>query len=79
MLQFFINYNIGSIAASKRMQAGPFATVEMADRYRRTLAARNDMVLCWVGVSRDETRQLANDDATNVTPFISPAMVPTAA
>ena len=78
MLQFFINYNIGSIAAPKRMQAGPFATVEMADRHRRTLAARNDLTLCWIGVSRDETRQLANDD-TNVMPFIAPAMVPTAA
>ena len=61
------------------MQAGPFATVDMADRHRRMLAARNDMTLCWVGVSRDETRQMANDDATNVTPFIAPAMVPTAA
>jgi hypothetical protein len=79
MLQFFINYNIGSVAAPRRMQAGPFATVDLADRHRRTLAARNDLSLCWIGVSRDETRQLANDDATNVTPFIAPAMVPTAA
>ena len=79
MLQFFINYNVGSIAAPKRMQAGPFATVETADRHRRSLVARNDLTLCWIGVSRDETRQLANDDATNVTPFIAPAMVSTAA
>lgn len=75
MLQFYINYNVGSIAAPKRMQAGPFASVEAANRHRHAVVGRGDVTLCWIAVSRDETRQLASDEATNVTPF----MVPTAA
>lgn len=75
MLQFYINYNVGSIAAPKRMQAGPYASVEAANRHRLGIVNRGDVNLCWIAVSRDDSRQLTNDDATNVTPF----MVPTAA
>jgi len=79
MLQFYINYNIGSLTMPMRLQSGPFATVEIANRHRRDIVGREDVTLCWIGVSRDETRQLLNDDANNVTRFYAPEMISTAA
>lgn len=79
MLQFYVNYNIGSLTMPMRLQSGPFSTVELADRQRRGIVGKEDVTLCWIGVSRDETRQLVNDDNANVRPFYTPAMVSTAA
>jgi hypothetical protein len=79
MLQFYVNYNIGSLTMPMRLQSGPFATVELADRHRRGIVNQEDVTLCWIGVSRDESRQLVNDDSAAMRPFYAPAAVPTAA
>jgi hypothetical protein len=79
MLQFYINYNIGSLTMPMRLQSGPFATVEIANRHRCDIVGREDVTLCWIGVSRDETRQLLNDDTNKVTRFYAPEMISTAA
>jgi hypothetical protein len=77
MLQFYINYNVGSLTMPMRLQSGPYASVEQADRQRRGIAGGHDVTLCWIGVSRDETRQLVNDDSAAMAPRY--AMVSSAA
>ena len=79
MLQFYVNYNIGSLTMPMRLQSGPFTTVELADRHRRGIVSQEDVTLCWIGVSRDETRQLVNDHTAKVKAFSARCMVWTAA
>ncbi|MBL9036288.1 MAG: hypothetical protein JNN33_16110 [Rhodospirillaceae bacterium] len=79
MLQFYVNYNVGSLTMPMRLQSGPFATVELANQHRRGIAGGHDVTLCWIGVSRDETRQLVNDDSASMRPLYAPALISTAA
>lgn len=79
MLQFYVNYNVGSLTMPMRLQSGPFATVELANQHRRGIAGGHDVTLCWIGVSRDETRQLVNDDSASRKPLYAPALISTAA
>lgn len=74
MLQFYVNYNVGSLTMPMRLQSGPFATVELANQHRRGIAGGHDVTLCWIGVSRDETRQLVNDDSASMRPLYATAM-----
>lgn len=78
MLEFYVNYSINSGAISKRVQVGPFNTVAAAVRQRATLENSPGISHCWVGVSRDETRQLLDGESPKVMQFV-PAVVPTAA
>ena len=79
MLQFYVNYNVGSLAMPMRLQSGPFATVDLANQHRRGIAGGHDVTLCWIGVSRDESRQLVNDDSASMKPLYAPVMISTAA
>lgn len=78
MIEFYVNYSINSGPASKRVQVGPFNNVAAAVRQRATLENSAGISHCWVGVSRDETRQLLDAEAPKVMQFV-PTMVPTAA
>lgn len=78
MLEFYVNYSIKSGATLKRMQVGPFTNVAAATRQRATLENSAGISHCWVGVSRDETRQLLDAETPKVMQFV-PTVVPTAA
>jgi hypothetical protein len=75
MLEFYVNYSINSGATSKRVQVGPYSNVAAATRHRATLENGNGISHCWVGISRDETRQLLDVETPKVMQFA----VPTAA
>jgi hypothetical protein len=50
----------------------------VATRHRSTLENSPSISHCWVGISRDETRQLLNVETPKVMQFV-PATIPTAA
>jgi hypothetical protein len=70
MLEFYVNYSINSGAAPKRVQVGPFNNVAAAVRQRATLEGSTGISHCWVGVSRDETRQLLDAETPKVMQFV---------
>jgi hypothetical protein len=78
MLEFYVNYSINSGATPKRVQVGPFTNVAAAVRQRATIENSPGISHCWVGVSRDETRQLLDAETPKVMQFV-PAVVSTAA
>lgn len=78
MLEFYVNYSVNSGAMSKRVQVGPFTNVAVATRQRATLENSPGISHCWVGVSRDETRQLMDAETPRVMQFM-PSVVSTAA
>jgi len=78
MLEFYVNYSIKAGATQKRVQAGPFNTVAAAVRQRATIENGSGISHCWVGVSRDETRQLLDVETPKVMQFV-PSIVSTAA
>jgi hypothetical protein len=78
MLEFYVNYSINSGATSKRVQVGPFNSVAAATRQRATIENSSGISHCWVGISRDETRQLIDAEAPKVMQFV-PAVISTAA
>jgi hypothetical protein len=78
MLEFYVNYSIKSGPTQKRVQVGPFNNVTAATRQRATLENSPGISHCWVGISRDDTRQLMDTDTPKVMQFV-PASIPTAA
>lgn len=78
MLEFYVNYSINAGAAHRRVQVGPFNTVAVAVRQRATIENGPGISHCWVGVSRDETRQLLDAETPRVMQFV-PTMVSSAA
>lgn len=77
MLEFYVNYSINSGTAPKRVQVGPFTNVAVAVRQRATIENSQGISHCWVGVSRDETRQLLDAETPKVMQFVP--MISTAA
>ncbi|MEZ5829606.1 MAG: hypothetical protein R3D05_00320 [Dongiaceae bacterium] len=78
MLEFYVNYSINSGASPKRVQVGPYNNVAAAVRQRATIEDTPGISHCWVGVSRDDTRQLLDAETPKVMQFV-PTVVPTAA
>jgi hypothetical protein len=78
MLEFYVNYSINSGATPKRVQVGPFNNVALAVRQRATIETGSGISHAWVGVSRDETRQLLDVETPKVMQFV-PQMISTAA
>ena len=78
MLEFYVNYSINQGSTSKHVQVGPFANVAAAVRQRATVENTPNISHCWVGISRDDTRQLLDSDTPKVRQFV-PTMVPSAA
>ena len=79
MLEFYVNYTINSRTAQRRVQVGPYINVATAVRQRGTIENGPGISHCWVGVSRDETRQLLEAETSKVMQFVVPTAVPTAA
>jgi hypothetical protein len=79
MLEFYVNYTINTQAVPKAVQVGPYRTVEMARRQRQGIENTTGISHCWVGVSRDEAKQLLEADTPRVMQFNIPAAIPTAA
>ncbi len=77
MLEFYVNYSINTGPTPKRVQVGPFNNVAVATRQRATLENSPGISHCWVGISRDETRQLLDAEMPKVMQF--PTAIPTAA
>ena len=77
MLEFYVNYSINSGAAPRRVQVGPFTNVAVAVRQRATIENSTGISHCWVGISRDETRQLLDAETPKVMQFVP--MISTAA
>ena len=73
MLEFYVNYSISSGATPKRVQVGPFNNVVLATRQRATIENSSGISHCWVGISRDETRQLIAAEAPKVMQFVPAA------
>ena len=78
MLEFYVNYSINTRATEKRVQVGPFNNVSVATRQRAAIESGPGISHCWVGISRDETRQLLDAEAPKVMQFV-PQMISTAA
>jgi hypothetical protein len=78
MLEFYVNYSINSGATPKRVQVGPFNNVALAVRQRATIESSSGISHCWVGISRDETRQLLDAETPKVMQFV-PTVISTAA
>jgi hypothetical protein len=78
MLEFYVNYTIGSGALPKRVQAGPYESVAVAVRHRSNIENTPGISHCWVGISRDETKQLVDTEA-KVMPFVAPTIIHSAA
>ena len=78
MLEFYVNYTIGSGRSERRVQVGPFSNVVAATRQRGMIENGPNTSHCWVGISRDDTRQLLEAETPKVMQFI-PNAVPTAA
>jgi len=79
MLEFYVNYTINTQAVPKQVQVGPYRTVEMARRQRQGIENTSGISHCWVGVSRDQAKQLLEADTPRVMQFNIPAAIPTAA
>ena len=79
MLEFYVNYTINTQAVPKQVQVGPYRTVEMARRQRQGIENTTGISHCWVGVSRDQAKQLLEADTQRVMQFNIPAAIPTAA
>jgi len=79
MLEFYVNYTINSGAMPRRVQVGPYSNVAVAVRQRGTVENSPGISHCWVGVTRDDTRQLLDAESPKVMQFIAPTAVPTAA
>jgi hypothetical protein len=77
MLKFYVNYSINSGATPRHVQVGPFTNVAVAVRQRATIENSTGISHCWVGVSRDETRQLLDAETPKVMQFVP--MISTAA
>jgi len=73
MLEFYVNYSINSGATPKRVQVGPFNNVVAATRQRATVENTPGISHCWVGVSRDETRQLLAVETPKIMQFVPAA------
>jgi hypothetical protein len=73
MLEFYVNYSISSGATPKRVQVGPFNNVVLATRQRAMVENKPGISHCWVGVSRDETRQLLEVETPKVMQFVPAA------
>ena len=73
MLEFYVNYSISSGATPKRVQVGPFNNVVLATRQRATIENGPGISHCWVGISRDETRQLIEAEAPKIMQFVPAA------
>jgi hypothetical protein len=78
MLEFYVNYTIDSGALPKRVQAGPYQSVAIAVRHRSSIENTSGISHCWVGISRDDTKQLV-DTETKVMPFVAPTIIHSAA
>ncbi len=78
MLEFYVNYSINTRATEKRVQVGPFNNVSAATRQRAAIESGPGISHCWVGISRDETRQLLEAEAPKVMQFV-PQMISSAA
>ena len=78
MLEFYVNYSINSGATAKRVQVGPFNNVALATNQRAMIENSTGISHCWVGISRDETRQLLAVEGSKVMQFV-PAAISTAA
>ncbi|HET6160047.1 MAG TPA: hypothetical protein VFE34_17005 [Dongiaceae bacterium] len=70
MLEFYVNYSINSGTAPRRVQVGPFNNVAAAVRQRATIENSSGISHCWVGISRDETRQLLEAETSRVMQFM---------
>ena len=79
MLEFYVNYTINSGATPRRVQVGPYSNVAVAVRERGTIENSAGISHCWVGVTRDDTRQLLDAESPKVMQFVVPTAVPTAA
>ncbi|HJT11607.1 MAG TPA: hypothetical protein VJ790_03255 [Dongiaceae bacterium] len=73
MLEFYVNYSINSGATPKRVQVGPFNNVVLATRQRATIENTSGISHCWVGISRDETRQLIAAETPKIMQFVPAA------
>ena len=73
MLEFYVNYSINSGANPKRVQVGPFNNVVLATRQRATIENGSGISHCWVGISRDETRQLLEAETPRIMQFVPAA------
>jgi hypothetical protein len=73
MLEFYVNYSINSGATPKRVQVGPFNNVVLATRQRATIENGPGISHCWVGISRDETRQLLSAETPKIMQFVPAA------
>ena len=78
MLELYFNYSVNSGPTQKRVQVVPYNNVAAATRQRATLEMSAGISHCWVGISRDETRQLLAVEGSKVMQFV-PAAIPTAA
>jgi hypothetical protein len=73
MLEFYVNYSINSGAAAKRVQVGPFNNVVLATNQRAMIENGSGISHCWVGISRDETRQLLEAETPRIMQFVPAA------
>ena len=73
MLEFYVNYSINSGANPKRVQVGPFFNVALATRQRAEVENSPGVSHCWVGISRDETRQLIEAETPKIMRFVPAA------
>ena len=73
MLEFYVNYSINSGATQKRVQVGPFNNVVLATRQRAMVENNPGISHCWVGVSRDVTRQLLEAETPKIMQFVPAA------
>jgi hypothetical protein len=73
MLEFYVNYSINSGATPKRVQVGPFTSVAAATRQRASVEDSPGISHCWVGVSRDDTRQLLAVETPKIMQFVPAA------
>lgn len=78
MLEFYVNYTITSGPTPRSVQVGPYSNVAAAVRQRATIENGTGISHCWVGISRDDTRQLIDAETPKVRQFV-PTMVSTAA
>jgi hypothetical protein len=73
MLEFYVNYSINAGATPKRVQVGPFNNVTLATRQRAMIENGPGISHCWVGISRDETRQLLEAETPKIMQFVPAA------
>ena len=73
MLEFYVNYSINSGATPKRVQVGPFYNVALATSQRAEVENSPGISHCWVGISRDDTRQLIEAETPKIMRFVPAA------